>query len=540
MSSMEVLLAHARFLRGLSRALVADEHLADDLVQDTWLAALRRPPVETDSARPWVARVFRNLRASAWRRDSRRRRRELGASRREVLASAAEIAEREDAARRVIEAVFRLDEPYRSAVLHRFYEGLAPRDIARLQGLPVETVRTRLKRALEMLRRDLDRDFGGRAAWAVPLLAFPGRDGAALAATGTVSAAPGIAGGALSTGAIIMSAKTIVLTFGVTVVLGVACAIIYKDLRAVERRAEGLAGERDALARRVEELGSEASRRAEELALAGSREKELRRRIEELFARAGSREGAAAEPAAAKETGDRDAGAVPSSLDDAEALASDLMARGDLEGLLDLAAELLRQGEPGYEKVLELFPAFEESIDDKGESPLRLICSQGELVLGTMVRSMTRNHDEMLRFLVWLDGVPESRRTGGILRAAPGMLSRELGLMLLGQDDGKDPQLLSSLTDIYRRRLSRDLEAGKADRELLLAIGHIRTDEAARLLLDALPRLAPKYQRTAVEALAWQRSAAAVPALRELLAATADPQLAEVIPVAIRHLEAAR
>lgn len=38
----DVLLAHAGWVRGLARSLAVDASSAEDLVQDTWLAALRR------------------------------------------------------------------------------------------------------------------------------------------------------------------------------------------------------------------------------------------------------------------------------------------------------------------------------------------------------------------------------------------------------------------------------------------------------------------------------------------------------------------
>ena len=54
----------------------------------------------------------------------------------------------------VAEVAAGLSEPYRTAVYLRFYEGLLPRRIADHLGVPVETVRTRIKRALVMLRED--------------------------------------------------------------------------------------------------------------------------------------------------------------------------------------------------------------------------------------------------------------------------------------------------------------------------------------------------------------------------------------------------
>src|SRR5262245_58257829 len=49
----EDLLADAAWMRRLARALLGDPHDADDIVQDTWLAALRHPPEGGRAVRPW-------------------------------------------------------------------------------------------------------------------------------------------------------------------------------------------------------------------------------------------------------------------------------------------------------------------------------------------------------------------------------------------------------------------------------------------------------------------------------------------------------
>src|SRR5262245_64613195 len=70
----EELLEHAPWLRRLAATLVAGDAAADDLVQETWLAALRHPPSAgaAGELRPWLARVARNL-ASNFRRGEARR-----------------------------------------------------------------------------------------------------------------------------------------------------------------------------------------------------------------------------------------------------------------------------------------------------------------------------------------------------------------------------------------------------------------------------------------------------------------------------------
>jgi DNA-directed RNA polymerase specialized sigma24 family protein len=51
--------------------------------------------------------------------------------------------------------VLALDEPWRSAVLWRFFHDLQPRVIAARLGVPVATVRSRVQRGLELLRTEL-------------------------------------------------------------------------------------------------------------------------------------------------------------------------------------------------------------------------------------------------------------------------------------------------------------------------------------------------------------------------------------------------
>jgi RNA polymerase sigma-70 factor (ECF subfamily) len=58
---------------------------------------------------------------------------------------------------RVLQAVAQLDEHYREVVHLRFFEDLLPAEIATRLSLPVETVRTRVKRGLAQVQRALVR-----------------------------------------------------------------------------------------------------------------------------------------------------------------------------------------------------------------------------------------------------------------------------------------------------------------------------------------------------------------------------------------------
>jgi RNA polymerase sigma-70 factor (ECF subfamily) len=86
----------------------------------------------------------------------RRLERERRAARLEALDPAPDPVLDDAGRRKIGEAVLALGEPYREAVLLRFYAGLAPAAIAARLCVPVETVKTRLKRALALLRHRLE------------------------------------------------------------------------------------------------------------------------------------------------------------------------------------------------------------------------------------------------------------------------------------------------------------------------------------------------------------------------------------------------
>lgn len=210
-SSPEQLLKQTGWMKSLARGLVGEDARAEDLVQEAMLVAVARPPRNSPVSGSWLARVLRNLAFRSHREEYRRRRREQVAARPDVVSTTpADLLERAELHRQVVGAVIGLDEPYRSTVLLRFFEELKPKEIARRQGVPVATVWTRLKRAIERLRGSLDREYGGnRRAWQVaflPLLGYrvvatSASAGAATTGTTASGATSGTSAGAATTGA---------------------------------------------------------------------------------------------------------------------------------------------------------------------------------------------------------------------------------------------------------------------------------------------------------------------------------------------------
>lgn len=157
--AVDVLMREARFARTIARALVGDD-LADDVVQEAWLAALERGRAAIASPRGWLATVCRNGARSLLRAGQRRTRREIAVAHREAMLPDA--LDREATFRAVTEAVLGLDEPYRATLLARYFDDLKPREIARQANLPLATVKARLRRGLDLLRRRLDAEHADR------------------------------------------------------------------------------------------------------------------------------------------------------------------------------------------------------------------------------------------------------------------------------------------------------------------------------------------------------------------------------------------
>jgi RNA polymerase sigma factor (sigma-70 family) len=219
------LLAHAEFINGLARSLVLDEHNARDITQETWLAALKNPPGRGWALRGWLAKVTRNFAFRLHRSEKRRIDRETVARSRESVPSPEEIVAREESRRSVIDSLLGLDEPYRSALLLRFYEDLSVSEVARRLEVPEDTVRTRLRRGLERMRKRLDARYGGdRMLWGLALAPFAGLriDSAAAAAC----AAPAAGLYSLITGVVLMTSKVKMIVAAAFLVMAVVAVTL--------------------------------------------------------------------------------------------------------------------------------------------------------------------------------------------------------------------------------------------------------------------------------------------------------------------------
>ncbi|HVS18215.1 MAG TPA: sigma-70 family RNA polymerase sigma factor [Planctomycetota bacterium] len=165
------LLAHEPFVRRIAQSLLHDCDEAEDIVQETWLAALERPPTLDRPVRPWLARVAANLATQVLRRRGPRLSPELEPEACAAPDASGDAVDTDGLRRDIAAAVAALKEPYREVLVLRYFEGLGNRDVAARLGLPVETVRTRNRRGLAQLRGRIEpRRAADRSRWLAGLV----------------------------------------------------------------------------------------------------------------------------------------------------------------------------------------------------------------------------------------------------------------------------------------------------------------------------------------------------------------------------------
>lgn len=139
-------------LRSHAERLTGHPAAADDVLQETWIAALKGLGrlSDVEAFRAWIYRIL-SRKATDWIR-SRQRRRRLG--RRfaaEPVASSAD-GERSDRIESLDHAIKRLSPPLRHVVLLHYVEEFSVEEVADVLGIPRGTVKSRLHNARKQLR----------------------------------------------------------------------------------------------------------------------------------------------------------------------------------------------------------------------------------------------------------------------------------------------------------------------------------------------------------------------------------------------------
>lgn len=181
--SANELLAELGWLRRLARSLVGGVSAEEDLVQETWLAAAR---VQGGVSRPWLVGTLRRL-AARWHRSESRQRRREGLVARSEAVDTDSLLERNELLGLLLGEMRRIDEPFRTALILLYQEGMTVRDAAARLDIPQDTLRWRRREGLQRLRSQLDR--GTSIDWRASLVPLIGPHTLELTTAGVAVAA---------------------------------------------------------------------------------------------------------------------------------------------------------------------------------------------------------------------------------------------------------------------------------------------------------------------------------------------------------------
>lgn len=155
----------------LARWLVRDEHIAQDMVQEAYLRALKyRDSFRGGDMRPWLLGIVRNT-CYTWLQQSRQREdavefdEERDSGNCELIFAQAEgnpetLVMRKQESLRLNQSIHALPARFREVLILRELEELSYEDIAVVVAIPVGTVMSRLSRARAMLRVALQHPIG--------------------------------------------------------------------------------------------------------------------------------------------------------------------------------------------------------------------------------------------------------------------------------------------------------------------------------------------------------------------------------------------
>jgi RNA polymerase sigma factor (sigma-70 family) len=166
---------YERFRRpafALARRILADDALAEDVLQEVFLSVWRDPAAfdrGRGSVASWLLAVVHHKAVDAVRREESQRRRQVMAE--DELALDAPMATRdveEEAWSRVVADQVRtalgvLSASQREALTLAYYGGYTQREVAALTGTPLGTVKTRMLAGMRRLRQELGGPPGGAA-----------------------------------------------------------------------------------------------------------------------------------------------------------------------------------------------------------------------------------------------------------------------------------------------------------------------------------------------------------------------------------------
>jgi RNA polymerase sigma-70 factor (ECF subfamily) len=167
---------YERFRRpafALARRVLADDVLAEDVLQDVFLGIWRDPGAfdgSRGSVASWLLAMVHHKAVDAVRREESHRRRRARAEEDLVLSAPTQTTDIEDTAserlvaERVRAALQALPAPQREALTLAYYGGYTQREVAALTKAPLGTVKTRMLAGMRRLKDTLGTGLPGSGA----------------------------------------------------------------------------------------------------------------------------------------------------------------------------------------------------------------------------------------------------------------------------------------------------------------------------------------------------------------------------------------
>src|SRR5215203_5080808 len=159
---------YGRVAYGLARRIVRDEALAQDAVQEAFLAVWRtagRFVPERAKASTWILTLVHRRAVDLVRREERRRAESLELAPEPSVQAADDDAWLRLRRERVQGALRQLSDPQREALELAYYGGFTQSELAERLGQPVGTIKSRMFSGLARLRELLADPGPGETAW---------------------------------------------------------------------------------------------------------------------------------------------------------------------------------------------------------------------------------------------------------------------------------------------------------------------------------------------------------------------------------------